>query len=122
MYLIQLTVYRVLNLVELIQITVVYRVLNLVELIQITVVYWVLNLFLPDGYSAQAQDAAMRAMDAQQKAEEAAERIRYIEEQLEADQIRAAQIPQDIAQVNRDIRSAQGQGKPTVTLHCTRVR
>ena len=71
---------------------------------------------LPDGgYGDRAQEAAMKAMDAQQRAEEAANKIEDILDKLPEDQRKINEIPKDIADANRDIQRAQNQGMELIS-------
>ncbi len=66
---------------------------------------------LPEGgYGPRAQAAAMKAMDAQQRALEAAQVLDHILKNLPEDQRKIDEIPKDIADANRDISRAQSQG------------
>ncbi len=71
---------------------------------------------LPEGgYGPRAQAAAMKAMDAQQRALEAALVLDHILKNLPEDQRRIDEIPKDIADANRDIARAQSQGRKIKT-------
>ena len=69
-----------------------------------------LDMLPEDGYSDQAEDAADRAMNAEQRATEAQETIQDIVNKLPEDEKRVEQISLDVVEANRDIKSAQSQG------------
>ncbi len=63
-----------------------------------------------DGYGDRAEEAAVKAEDAKQRAEKAANTIEDILTKLPGDQKKIDEIPESIATANREIRNAQNQG------------
>ncbi len=69
-----------------------------------------LNMIPTDGYGDRAEEAAVKAEDAKQRAEKAANTIEDILTKLPGDQKKIDEIPESIATANREIRNAQNQG------------
>lgn len=82
---------------------------SLIQIVSYSQYIRFLNLtFLEFGN--RAQDAAMKAMDAQQRAEEARLRVQGILDQLPEDRRKIEQIPLDVVNTNRLVARARSQG------------
>ena len=73
-----------------------------------------LDMLPKGGYSEEAEAAATKAINAEDRAKAAQDTIQDIVNRLPEDEIRVEQISLDIVEANRDIKSAQSQGES----HC----
>jgi hypothetical protein len=74
-------------------------------LVCIAFVYYII-----DGYEQEANEAATKAMAAEQLAKEASSRIQAVRDKLPQDRQKAQEIPAMIADVNKGIDDAKRQG------------